>query len=155
MQLKDFLNIIGSGTQIYIYAKKDGKTLEECESVLLYCGRVEQVERSRWFQDYEDDEVDHIFTDNSKTGLDIYIKNNTHYIYVVDKCWLTSEDDLISYENDYEKFETEEEALKYAKEYAFLLDDNERYSVERHIVYSDGTIECDEGIDLISNKDGK
>jgi hypothetical protein len=78
------------------------------------------------------------------------------YVYIVDKCYITPYDDICSYEEPIdEKFNTEEEAIADAKKYAFLLSDNEVYSVERHVVWNDGTIEYDKEICLITNKDGE
>ena len=76
------------------------------------------------------------------------------YVYIVDKCYITPYGDICSYEEPItEKFETEEEAIADAKKYAFLLSDHELYSVERHVVWNDGTIEYDKEICLITNKD--
>jgi hypothetical protein len=78
------------------------------------------------------------------------------YVYIVDKCYITSYHDICSYEEPIdEKFNTEEEAIADAKKYAFLLSENEVYSVERHVVWNDGTIEYDKEICLITNKDGE
>jgi hypothetical protein len=77
------------------------------------------------------------------------------YVYIVDKCYITPYNDICSYEEPIiEKFNTEEEAIADAKKYVFLLSDHELYSVERHVVYPDGTIELDMGICLITNQDG-
>ena len=78
------------------------------------------------------------------------------YVYIVDKCYTNQYGVIHSYEEPItEKFETEEEAIADAKKYAFLLSDHELYSVERHVVYPDGTIELDMGICLITNQDGE
>lgn len=76
------------------------------------------------------------------------------YLYIVDKCYITPYHDICSYETP-EEFETESDAINYANKYAFLLDDNEVYSVERHIIYPNDDIEYDKEIVLISNIDGE
>jgi hypothetical protein len=78
------------------------------------------------------------------------------YVYILDKCYTDQYGVIHSYEEPIdEKFNTEEEAIADAKKYAFLLSDHEVYSVERHVVWNDGTIEYDKEICLITNKDGE
>jgi len=158
MQLNQLLNIVASGTKIAIYEKHEDKKLNTCYSIFIYGGQVEQVERSNWFQNNETATVSSIFADEY-SNLRIYIKDkqDKHYIYIVDKCFITPyHHDICSYEEPIdEKFNTEEEAIADAKKYAFLLSENEVYSVERHVVWNDGTIEYDKEICLITNKDGE
>ena len=76
--------------------------------------------------------------------------------YAVRKCHVSPYGDTLSYEEAIiGMYNTEEEAIADAKKYAFLLSDHALYSVERHVVWNDGTIEFDKRICLITNKDGE
>jgi len=81
---------------------------------------------------------------------------NFKCVYLVDKCHVTPHGFIISYGgSSIEKFNTKEEAIVAAKKYAFLLSENEVYSVERHNLWNNGTIDFDKRICLITNKDGE
>ena len=58
---------------------------------------------------------------------------NTKVYYEVDKEWYDrTADTFVSYESEYERFETEQEAREFVKDNMLHLDDNEAFSLMKN-----------------------